>query len=158
MRVCTKILFDAKNLPFNSETLSELKALNLNQIGCLNADATIIIDDEEKVNTKEQDEKIKAEAKKVDGTVENVEKRNYDYSPKIDNINNVNAQEMMNGVYYECKNDPSLSLEEQEFVIEKVLLFLKEAKFKANEIFKASDLMVDSLTQLIARKRSKKIN
>jgi len=31
-------------------------------------------------------------------------------------------------------------------------------EFKANEIFKASDLMVDSLTQLIARKRSKKIN
>jgi hypothetical protein len=29
-------------------------------------------------------------------------------------------------------------------------------EFKANEIFKASDLMVDSLTQLIGRKRSKK--
>ena len=29
-------------------------------------------------------------------------------------------------------------------------------EFKANEIFKASDLMVDSLTQLIARKRAKK--
>ena len=29
-------------------------------------------------------------------------------------------------------------------------------EFKANEIFKASDLMVDSLTQLIASKRSKK--
>ena len=30
-------------------------------------------------------------------------------------------------------------------------------EFKSNEIFKASDLMVDSLTQLISRKRSKKI-
>ena len=29
-------------------------------------------------------------------------------------------------------------------------------EFKANEIFKASDLMVDSLTQLIAKKRAKK--
>jgi hypothetical protein len=29
-------------------------------------------------------------------------------------------------------------------------------EFKANEIFKASDFMVDSLTQLIAKKRSKK--
>ena len=29
-------------------------------------------------------------------------------------------------------------------------------EFKANEIFKASDLMVDSLTQLIANKRAKK--
>jgi hypothetical protein len=93
-----------------------------------------IIDDEEKINTKEQDEKIKADAKKVDGTVENVEKRNYDYSPKIDNINNVNAQEMMNGVYYECKNDPSLSLEEaQEKVIKNLakdeLHYVKEGQF-----------------------------
>ena len=31
-------------------------------------------------------------------------------------------------------------------------------EFKANEIFKASDLMVDSLTQLIATKREKKID
>tara|TARA_B110000238_G_scaffold37937_1_gene39994 strand:- start:240 stop:503 length:264 start_codon:yes stop_codon:yes gene_type:complete len=29
-------------------------------------------------------------------------------------------------------------------------------EFKANEIFKASDFMVDSLTQLISRKRAKK--
>jgi hypothetical protein len=29
-------------------------------------------------------------------------------------------------------------------------------EFKSSEIFKASDLMVDSLTQLIARKRAKK--
>ncbi len=29
-------------------------------------------------------------------------------------------------------------------------------EFKPNEIFKASDMMVDSLTQLIAKKRSKK--
>ena len=32
----------------------------------------------------------------------------------------------------------------------------KSYEFKNNEIFKASDLMVDSLTQLIAKKRSKK--
>ena len=31
-------------------------------------------------------------------------------------------------------------------------------KIKNNEIFKASDTMVDSLTQLIARKRDKNIN
>jgi len=31
-------------------------------------------------------------------------------------------------------------------------------EFKANEIFRASDLMVDSLTQLIARIREKKTN
>ena len=93
-----------------------------------------VVNDEEKVNTKEQDEKIKADAKKVDGTVENVEKRNYDYSPKVDNINNVNAQEMMNGVYYECKNDPSLSLEEAQVKVIKNLAkdelhYVKEGQF-----------------------------
>jgi len=31
-------------------------------------------------------------------------------------------------------------------------------EFKSNEIFKASDLMVDSLTQLISRSREKKPN
>ena len=31
-------------------------------------------------------------------------------------------------------------------------------EFKSNEIFKASDLMVDSLTQLLSRERSKKAN
>ena len=61
-----------------------------------------VINDEEKVNTKEQDEAVKADAKKVaKGTVDNVEERNYDYSPKEDNVNNVNAQEMMKGVYFE---------------------------------------------------------
>jgi len=93
-----------------------------------------VINDEEKVNTKEQDEKIKADAKKVDGTVENIEKRNYDYSPKVDNINNVNAQEMMNGVYYEIKENPELSLEEaQEKVIKNLakdsLHYVKEGQF-----------------------------
>ena len=43
------VLFDHSNLPFNTETLNELKPYNLNQIGCANANATIIVDDEEKV-------------------------------------------------------------------------------------------------------------
>ena len=43
------MLFDHSNLPFNTETLNELKPYNLNQIGCANANATIIVDDEEKV-------------------------------------------------------------------------------------------------------------
>ena len=43
------VLFNHSNLPFNSETLKELKPYNLNQIGCANANATIIVDDEEKV-------------------------------------------------------------------------------------------------------------
>jgi hypothetical protein len=93
-----------------------------------------IIDKDEKVNTKEQDEKIKADAKKVSDTVENTQDRNYDYSPKEDNINNVNAQEMMNGVYFELKEDPSLTLEEaQEKVIKNLakdpLTYVKNGQF-----------------------------
>ena len=44
------VLYDSSNLPFNSEALKEIKSFNLNQIGCAYADATIVIDDEEKVS------------------------------------------------------------------------------------------------------------
>jgi hypothetical protein len=93
-----------------------------------------IIDKDEKVNTKEKDEKIKADSKKTSDTVENIQDSNYDYSPKEDNINNVNAQEMMNGIYFELKEDPSLSLEEaQEKVIKNLvkdpLTYVKNGQF-----------------------------
>jgi len=91
-------------------------------------------DIDEKINTEKEDEKVKAEEKKVSKGVENIDKRNYDYSPKEDNINNVNAQEMMNGVYYEIKENPELSLEEaQEKVIKNLakdqLHYVKEGQF-----------------------------
>ena len=93
-----------------------------------------LVNNEEKINTKEEDEKVKADSKKVAKAVENIESHNYDYSPKVDNINNVNAQEMMNGVYYEVKNDPNLSLEEaQEKAIKNLakdpLHYVKEGQF-----------------------------
>ena len=72
----------------------------------------LVNDDIDPKNNKEQEEKIKAEEKKVSNEVENSLSSNYDYSPKVDNINNVNAQEMLNGVYYESKQNPELSLEE----------------------------------------------
>jgi len=91
-------------------------------------------DIDEKINTEKEDEKVKAEEKKVSKGVENIDKRNYDYSPKEDNINNVNAQEMMNGVYYEIKENPELSLEEaQEKVIKNLskdeLHYVKNGQF-----------------------------
>jgi len=86
-----------------------------------------IVNNEDKVNTKEQEEKVSADPKykfemdnklagsyKLSDGVENVASHNYDYSPKVDNINNVNAQEMMNGVYCEVKNNPDLTLEEAQ--------------------------------------------
>ena len=72
----------------------------------------LVNDDIDPKNNKEQEEKIKAEEKKVSNEVENSLSSNYDYSPKVDNINNVNAQEMLNGVYCESKQNPELSLEE----------------------------------------------
>ena len=93
-----------------------------------------IINKDEKVNTKKEDEAIKADAKETSKTVINTQDRNYDYSPKEDNINNVNAQEMMNGVYFELKEDPSLSLEKaQEKVIKNLakdpLTYVKNGQF-----------------------------
>tara|TARA_B110000444_G_scaffold55638_1_gene51877 strand:- start:2009 stop:3244 length:1236 start_codon:yes stop_codon:yes gene_type:complete len=86
-----------------------------------------IVNNDMKTNTKEAEDKIKAEPKlkfemdnklagsyKVSNEVENIESHNYDYSPKVDNINNVNAQEMQNGVYCEVKNDPKLTLDEAQ--------------------------------------------
>jgi len=89
---------------------------------------------EEEINTKEGDEKIKAEEKETTKEVTNTQDRNYDYSPKVDNINNVNAQEMMNGVYCEIKNNPELSLDEaKELVIKNLakdeLHYVKEGQF-----------------------------
>ena len=52
------VVFDYKNLPFKDETLSDIKALNLNQIGCKYADATIVIDNEEKFSSKIMKSKI----------------------------------------------------------------------------------------------------
>jgi len=78
-----------------------------------------------KYNTKEQDEKVSADPKykfevengsygsykNISDGVENVASHNYDYSPTVDNINNVNGQEMLNGVYVETKYNPELTLE-----------------------------------------------
>ena len=89
---------------------------------------------EKKMNDKAGDEKIKAEEKETAKEVVNTQDRNYDYSPKVDNINNVNAQEMMTGVYCEIKADPNLSLEEAQAkaiknLAKDSLYYVKEGQF-----------------------------
>ena len=91
-----------------------------------------IVNTEEKVNTKEQDEKIKVEAKKVDKTVENIDSHNYDYTEE--NINNVNAQEMLNGIQCEINYDSKLTLDEaKELAVKNLskdpLHYVKEGQF-----------------------------
>ena len=91
-----------------------------------------IVNTEEKVNTKEEDEKIKAEAKKVDKTVENVDSHNYDY--KTENINNVNAQEVLTGIQCEINYNKELTLDEaKELAVKNLskdpLHYVKEGQF-----------------------------
>ena len=105
-----------------------------------------IVNTEEKVNTKEDVEKIPAESKakpqgegfqisyKVDKTVENIDSHNYDYSPSVENINNVNGEELLKGFYCEMKNNPDMTKTEiQEKVIKNLakdpLFYVKEGQF-----------------------------
>ena len=55
----------------------------------------------------------------------------------------INNNSLDEGIVIEDKSNPEKNLSHE---------------FKSNEIFKASDMMVDALTQLIARTREKKIN
>ena len=105
----------------------------LNEAGTKELNA-LVNDDIDPKNSKKEEEKIKAEEKKVSKEVENSLNSNYDYSPKVDNINNVNGQEMLNGVYYESKQNPELSLEELQAKViknlsEDELYYVKEGQF-----------------------------
>ena len=89
---------------------------------------------EKEINTKEGEEKIKAVEKETAKEVINTQDRNYDYSPQVDNINNVNGQEMLNGVYLEVKYNPSLTIEEAQAMVIKNLAkdplhYVKEGQF-----------------------------
>ena len=74
-----------------------------------------------------------AEAKSTSKEVEEVQSHAFDYSD-TKNIDNLNGQEFMNGVYFESKNDPSKTLEEIRKVVAKNLTkdslhYVKEGQF-----------------------------
>ena len=78
-------------------------------------------------------EEAKVEEKKVTKEVEEVQSHGFDYSD-TKNIDNLNGQEFMNGVYFESKNDPSKTLEEIRKVVAKNLTkdslhYVKEGQF-----------------------------
>ena len=131
---------------------------------------------EKEINTKEGEEKIKAEEKKTAKEVINTQDRNYDYSPQVDNINNVNGQEMLNGVYLEVKYNPALTIEEAQAMVIKNLAkdplhYVKEGQFgvkglgyseaktqKAEGKFAASgysEKLKDGSTEMVPVKESK---
>jgi len=71
---------------------------------------------------------------KANKEVENSLNNQYPYSPSENNINNVSGQELINGVYYECKSNPELGLREaQELVVKNLskdpLHYVKEGQF-----------------------------
>ena len=104
-------------------------------------------EDKVKYNSKEQDEKIKADPKlkfemdnklggsyKVSDAVKNIDSHNYDYDPKVENINNVNAQEVLSGVQLEINYNKQLSLDEaMELAVKNLakdpLHYVKEGQF-----------------------------
>ncbi len=108
-----------------------------------------LVNNENKVkyNSKEQDEKIKADPKlkfemnnkltglyKTSEAVENIDSHNYDYNPKVENINNVNAQEVLSGVQLEINYNKELSLDEaMELAVKNLakdpLHYVKEGQF-----------------------------
>ena len=108
-----------------------------------------IVNNEDKVkyNSKEQDEKVKADSKlkyemdsklagsyKISDGVENIDSHNYDYDPKVENINNVNAQEVLSGVQLEINYNKELSLDEaMELAVKNLakdpLHYVKEGQF-----------------------------
>ena len=125
---------ESRDLNPNKESWEDKFANYLAEAGKKELNPIVNNEVEKKMNDKAGDEKIKAEEKETAKEVVNTQDRNYDYSPKVDNINNVNAQEMMNGVYCEIKNDPNLSLEEaQAKVIKNLakdpLYYVKEGQF-----------------------------
>jgi len=79
------VIFNSNNLGFNKETFSPLKALNLNQIGCMYADRTVIVNGEEKVSSKLMKLKVFKDAKNC-STVDLDYGDNTDYSPLLDEI------------------------------------------------------------------------
>ena len=81
------MLFNHSNLPFNSENLNELKPYNLNQIGCANANATIIVDDEEKVYGSLMKTKIFKDSKSCSHV--DISKSDGNFSPLLDEIEKV---------------------------------------------------------------------
>ncbi|MCP4764269.1 MAG: hypothetical protein GY870_21020 [archaeon] len=106
-----------------------------------------IVNDDMKTNTLEKEEKVKADPKmkyemdnklagsyKISDGVENIDSHNYDYNPKVENINNINGEELLKGVQLETKYNQELTLDEaKELVIKNLakdpLHYVKEGQF-----------------------------
>jgi hypothetical protein len=78
-------------------------------------------------------EEAKVEEKKVTKEVEETQEHNFDYTDKS-NLDNQRGQEVMNGVYFEAKQNPDKSIEEIKEIVAKNLskdcqYYIKNAAF-----------------------------
>jgi len=94
----------------------------------------LVNDDIKSKNDKEGDEKIKADSKKVSQEVINTQENQYDYSPEVENINNQNAQEVLNGIQCEINYNKDITLDEaKEIAVKNLakdpLYYVKEGQF-----------------------------
>ena len=94
----------------------------------------LVNDDIKPKNDEEGDEKIKADSKKVAKEVINTQENQYDYSPSVENINNQNAQEVLNGIQCEINYNKDITLDEaKEIAVKNLakdpLYYVKEGQF-----------------------------
>jgi len=80
-----------------------------------------------------KEEDVKVDSKKVAKSVEEIEDHNYDYKD-TKNLDNQIGQEVLNGVYFESKNNPDKSMEEIKEMVSKNLAkdgqyYIKNAAF-----------------------------
>jgi hypothetical protein len=74
----------------------------------------------EESKKEKEDEAVKVESKKVAKSVEEVSENNFDYK-NVKNLDNQIGQEVMNGIYFEAKQNPDKSLEEIREIVSKNL-------------------------------------
>jgi len=74
----------------------------------------------EESKKEKEDEAVKVESKKVAKSVEEVAESNFDYKD-VKNLDNQIGQEVLNGIYFEAKQNPDKSLEEIREIVSKNL-------------------------------------
>jgi hypothetical protein len=127
MKKAEKLFKDLLN-----ENLGYIDLKPINQI-----EATPKTDFEEKfaefLSEEVKEENVKVDSKKVAKSVEEIEEHNFDYKDQK-NLDNQIGQEVMNGVYFEAKQNPDKTIDEIKEIVSKNLAkdrqyYMKNAAF-----------------------------
>ena len=87
----------------------------------------------EESKREKEDEAVKVDSKKIAKSVEEIESHNFDYKD-TKNLDNQIGQEVMNGVYFEAKQNPDKTIDEIKEIVSKNLAkdgqyYMKNAAF-----------------------------